>query len=115
MEAFITRKDESHGYAEEVPGRVAGTSDEDRVRGAAGPGSQSWGDQADRRWVYLLKRCEPLCPTPEIDGGHRPGVRTDEAARIAELERENRALRRANVILTSASAFFAAEIDCPHR
>ena len=35
----------------------------------------------------------------EIDEGHRPGVTTDEARRIAELERENRELRRANEIL----------------
>ena len=48
----------------------------------------------------------------EIDEGHRPGVTTDEAKRIAELERENRELRRANEILRTASAFFAAaELD----
>ena len=48
----------------------------------------------------------------EIDEGHRPGVTTDEAKRIAELERENRELRRANEILKTASAFFAAaELD----
>jgi transposase len=48
----------------------------------------------------------------EIDGGHRPGTTTDEAARIAALERENRELRRANEILRTASAFFAAaELD----
>ena len=48
----------------------------------------------------------------EIDEGHRPGTTTDEAARIAELERENRELRRANEILKTASAFFAqAELD----
>lgn len=48
----------------------------------------------------------------EIDGGQRPGVSTDEAQRIAELERENRELRRANEILRTASAFFAsAELD----
>ncbi len=48
----------------------------------------------------------------EIDGGVRPGTTTDEAARIAELERENRELRRANEILKTASAFFAqAELD----
>jgi transposase len=35
------------------------------------------------------------------------------AARVAELERENRELRRANAILKSASAFFAAELDRP--
>lgn len=44
----------------------------------------------------------------EIDEGHRPGVTTDEAKLIAELERENRELRRANEILKTASAFFAA-------
>jgi transposase len=35
-----------------------------------------------------------------------------EAQRVAELERENRELRRANEILRTASAFFAAaELD----
>ena len=51
----------------------------------------------------------------EIDAGDRPGVTTDQAARLAELERENRELRRANAILKSASAFFAAELDRPHK
>ncbi|WP_255450577.1 IS3 family transposase [Skermania sp. ID1734] len=44
----------------------------------------------------------------EIDGGTRPGTTTDEAKRIADLEREVRELRRANEILRTASAFFAA-------
>jgi transposase len=35
----------------------------------------------------------------EVDGGQRPGVTTEERRRIAELERENRELRRANEIL----------------
>ena len=48
----------------------------------------------------------------EVDEGHRPGVTTAEAQRIAELEREVRELRRANEILRTASAFFAAaELD----
>jgi len=51
----------------------------------------------------------------EIDEGHRPGTTTDDATRLAELERENRELRRANAILKSASAFFAAELDRPQR
>src|SRR4051794_18179459 len=51
----------------------------------------------------------------EIDEGHRPGTTTEEARRIAELEREVRELRRANAILKSASAFFAAELDRPQR
>jgi transposase len=41
----------------------------------------------------------------EIDEGHRPGVTSDGAQRIVELERENRELRRANEILRTASAF----------
>ena len=49
----------------------------------------------------------------EVDGGQRPGVPTVERQRIAELERENRELRRANEILKAASAFFAAELDRP--
>ena len=51
----------------------------------------------------------------EIDEGHRPGTTTDDATRLAELEREVRELRRANAILKSASAFFAAELDRPQR
>src|SRR4051794_30623342 len=51
----------------------------------------------------------------EIDEGHRPGTTTDDAAGLAELEREVRELRRANAILKSASAFFAAELDRPSR
>lgn len=41
----------------------------------------------------------------EIDGGLRPGTTTDEASRIAELEREVRELRRANEILRTSAAY----------
>ena len=51
----------------------------------------------------------------EIDTGQRPGVSTEESQRIKELKKENAELRRANEILKSASAFFAAELDRPHR
>ena len=51
----------------------------------------------------------------EIDDGDKPGITTETTARIAELEREVRELRRANAILKSASAFFAAELDRPSR
>jgi transposase len=47
----------------------------------------------------------------EIDGGRRPGISSEEAQRIKELERENKELRRANEILKAASAFFARELD----
>ena len=48
----------------------------------------------------------------EIDAGQAPGMTTAEAQRIKELEAEVRELRRANEILKTASAFFAAaELD----
>jgi transposase len=47
----------------------------------------------------------------EVDDGRRPGLTSDERDRLKALERENRELRRANEILKSASAFFAAELD----
>jgi transposase len=49
----------------------------------------------------------------EVDAGSRPGTTTSDAQRVGELERENRELRRANSILRSASAFFAAKLDRP--
>jgi len=51
----------------------------------------------------------------EVDAGDRPGTTTSDAQRLAELERENRELRRANAILKSASASFAAEPGRPQR
>ena len=56
-----------------------------------------------RNWVQQAR----------IDGGDKAGLTTDERARLLQLERENRELRRANAILKSASAFFAAELDRP--
>ena len=47
----------------------------------------------------------------EVDSGERPGTTTADKKRIAELERENRELRRANEILKAASAYFARELD----
>ncbi len=55
-----------------------------------------------RRWVRQAER----------DQGKRPGVTSQEQARIKVLERENRELRQANEILRKASAYFAqAELD----
>ena len=73
------------------------------------------------QWEAICSVAEKLGPTPEtvrkwvrrveVDEGHRPGLTTDERARLKDLERENRELRRANEILKTASAFFAAELD----
>ncbi len=55
-----------------------------------------------RRWVRQAER----------NRGVRGGLSTEERARLKELERENRDLRRANEILRKASAYFAqAELD----
>ncbi|MDT7855172.1 IS3 family transposase [Rubrivirga sp. S365] len=50
-----------------------------------------------RNWVRQAER----------DHGRRAGPSTDDRARLKELERENRELRRANEILRKASAYFA--------
>ena len=73
------------------------------------------------QWEAICSVSEKLGPTPEsvrrwvrqaeVDRGSRAGVSTDEQQRLRDLERENRELRRANEILKSASAFFAAELD----
>ena len=47
----------------------------------------------------------------ETDAGERPGLTTDERARMKALEREVKELRRANEILKAAAAFFGAELD----
>jgi transposase len=64
-----------------------------------------YGTESVRSWVRQA----------DIDDGAKPGVTTAEAERIKSLEQENRELKRANAILRSASAFFAAELDRPQR
>ena len=49
----------------------------------------------------------------QVDAGERPGTTSSEHAEIRRLKREVTELRRANEILKSASAFFAAELDRP--
>jgi transposase len=51
----------------------------------------------------------------DVDEGVEPGVTTEQARRMRELEQENRELRRANELLKRASAFFAAELDRPSK
>ena len=46
----------------------------------------------------------------QTDAGQRPGLTTDERARMKELERENRELRRANEILKAAALFFGTAL-----
>ena len=64
-----------------------------------------YGVESVRSWVRQA----------DIDDGHAPGVTTDEAARVRELEQEVRELRRANEILKRAASFFGAELDRQYR
>ncbi len=79
-------------------------------------GQLGYGAESVRSWVKQAG----------IDGGHTPGTTTADAARIKQLEQDNRELRRANAILRSASAFMwtprlcgtgrsAAAVDAGHR
>lgn len=74
------------------------------------------------RWAAVRSVAEKLGCHPETlrswmrrqerDAGQRPGVTAADQARLKDLERENRELRRANEILKKAAAFFAqAELD----
>ena len=56
-----------------------------------------------RGWLRRAERDAP--------GRGGPHLTSDERARLAVLERENRELRRANEILKAASAYFATELD----
>jgi transposase len=49
----------------------------------------------------------------QVDAGARPGTTTEKSTELKRLRRENAELRRANAILKTAWAFFAAELDRP--
>jgi transposase len=61
------------------------------------------GPETLRKWVRQA----------EINAGLRPGVTESDNVEIRRLKKENLELRRANEILRTASAFFAAELDRP--
>ncbi len=79
-------------------------------------------DEHDSQWAAIRSVAEKVgCSSEtlrhwvrrtERDQGRRPGLTTDEWARLHAQEREIRELRRANEILRKASAYFAqAELD----
>jgi len=49
----------------------------------------------------------------QVDASARPGTTSEGFAELERLRREDSELRRANAILKTASAFFAAELDPP--
>jgi transposase len=64
-----------------------------------------YGVESVRAWVRQA----------DVYDGAAAGTTTADAERIRALEQEVKELRRANSILKSASAFFAAELDRPQR
>ncbi len=68
-----------------------------------------------RQLGYGIESVRAWVRQADIDDGLTTGTTTTEAERIKALEQENRELRRANAILKSASAFFAAELDRPQK
>ncbi|WP_367398080.1 transposase [Corynebacterium sp. ACRPE] len=56
-----------------------------------------------RGWVNQAK----------VEAGDKPGTTTSDAEQLAQLEKENRELRRANAILRSASAFSRRSSSAP--
>jgi transposase len=95
-------------YPDEVRGRAVHlvsdiVEDGENVTAACRRIGQELGINTDtlRGWVKQA----------HIDAGRRPGTTSAEAARMRALEKENAELRRANAILRTASAFFAAELD----
>jgi transposase len=79
-------------------------------------------DKHESQWSAIRSIAEKIGCTAETlrswvrraerDAGQRPGLTTDERARLKQLEREVFELRRANEILRKASAYFAqAELD----
>ena len=76
----------------------------------------------ESRWAALVSIASKIGCTAEtlrswvkqieIDTGQRDGMSSDDRTRLKALEKENKELRRANEILKTASAFFAAaELD----
>ena len=79
-------------------------------------------EQHDSQWAAIVSIAEKIGCSAETlrswvrqaerDQGKRPGLTSEERARLKQLERENFELRRANEILRKASAYFAqAELD----
>jgi len=75
------------------------------------PGDQGVISRVARQLGIGVESLRTWVKQADIDAGSRSGVTTDEQARLAELEREIKELRRANEILQAAATFFGAELD----
>jgi transposase-like protein len=75
------------------------------------PGDQGVISRVARQLGVGVESLRTWVKQADIDAGSRPGVTSDEQAKMTELEREIKELRRANEILQSAATFFGAELD----
>ncbi len=108
----------AHGDSDHAQGIVAQGRGHEPIRVAlvVEPGRR--GDpvlQAEVGQPLVDQREEEAIGRQRCVEGPIGGTTSTEKRRIAELEQEVRELRRANSILKSTSAFFAAELDRPHR
>ena len=95
-------------YPEELRERAVKMVSEIRERDGKGHGELA---RVGRQLGVHPEALRSWVKQAEIDVGGRPGATTGDMQRIAELERENRELRRANEIMKAASAYFARELD----
>lgn len=98
-------------YPEEFRDRAVRLVDE-----AIGTGESSETDAVSRvagRLGVSVESVRRWRRQAHIDSGVERGVTSDESAEMRRLKRENLELKRANEILRTASAFFAAELDRP--
>ena len=112
MNSHVKSKPTSRRYSDEEKARAVRPVRQLRVELGTEHGTVKrvadqlgYGVESVRSWVRQA----------DIDDGAMPGTTTADAERIKSLEQENRELRRANAILKSASAFFAAELDRPQK
>ena len=85
----------------------------DRLEGEDPPGRYSVIRETAPKLNISVETLRRWVGQAEIDAGRTVGLSTDAQAEIRRLKRENAELRRANEILKTASAFFAAELDRP--
>ncbi len=85
------------GSTTEVPGGASGASDQVDIGSAQGLRQSSERARADREQLGInAETLRGWVTQAEVDAGARPGASTSEAEKIAQLERDNRELRRAN-------------------
>lgn len=109
MEGVNARKDHCYEcYPWKYPEELRERATRMAVQGPAGTRRGLGGDPQDRprRWAPRPEALRTWVKKAEIDAGTRPGITSEEAQRIRELEAENRELRRANAIPKECVGFF---------